>query len=124
MIHDIQKITNSLTRVYEILEFTPDEIKDAISDLGKAQQLAVAAELLKSLTANEAKAISDAAQKTDEEKRALMERIAKTRAADEDFKSRAQEAAKKVLDEHIAHLKSGGDGEQKETIVRILKEIE
>lgn len=121
---DFKTIQSALVRVYETLGFTPQEVKEALNDLAGLQQLAVATELLRSLTEDEVKTINGAAQKTDEEKKAAMEQIAKAHAVDEDFKSRAQVAAKKVLDGHIAYLKTRGVEGQKAGIAKILAGIE
>jgi hypothetical protein len=76
------------------------------------------------LNEEEVKTLNGLAEKSDEDKKVAMEQIAKAHAADEDFKSRAQAAAKKVLDEHIAYLKTRGDEGQKAEIAKILSEIE
>ena len=121
---DRETIQNTLTRVYGILKFTPDEAKRALNDLAGVQQLAVSAELLKSLTEAEVADLNnDFASKSEQERKATMEQIAKAHATDDDFKARAKTAAKKVLDEHIAYLKTRGDDGQKEAIGRILAEI-
>jgi hypothetical protein len=121
---DQKAIQGVLSRVYETLKFTSDEINGALNDLAGVQQLAVAAELLKSLTQAEVgKLNKDFAVKSEEERRATMEQIAKAHVADVDFKTRVQEAAKKVLDEHIAYLKTRGDDSQKAEIAKILAGI-
>ena len=124
MIQDALKIQIALMRVYKILKFTPDEAKGALNDMVGVQQLAVSTELLNSLTEDEAKTINEAAQKTDEAKKTAMEQIAKVRAADEGFKSRAQAAAKKALEDYIAYFKTRGDDSQKAEIAKILAGIE
>ena len=111
-------------RVYEILEFTPDEATSALNDLAAMQQLAVSTELLKSLTEDEVKTINEAAQKTDAEKMAAMEQIAKAHAADDDFKVRALAAAKSALADYAAYFKTRGDDGQKTEIAKILAEIQ
>ena len=121
---DLKAIRDVAARAYEILKFTPEDIKDALDDLAGIQQVAVATELVKVLTADEIKTLNEAAKKSEEEKNAAMEQIIKTHAADEGFKTRAQAAAKKVLGEHIAYLKTRGDDNQKEAIAKILAEIE
>ncbi|MFA6376924.1 MAG: hypothetical protein WCX69_06010 [Candidatus Paceibacterota bacterium] len=123
-IQDPKEIQRVLTRVYETLKFVSEETKNALNDLAAVQQLAVSAELLKSLTETEVATLnSELAAKSDEEKKALIEGIAKAHAADDDFKARAQVAAKKVLDDHIAYLKTRGDDAQKAEIAKILAEI-
>jgi len=119
-----QQIQEALTMVYIILKFTEAEAKDALNDLAGVQQVAVATELVKVLNEEEVKTLNGLAEKSDEDKKVAMEQIAKAHAADEDFKSRAQAAAKKVLDEHIAYLKTRGDEGQKAEIAKILSEIE
>jgi hypothetical protein len=95
-----------------------------LNDLAGVQQLAVSTELLKSLTENEVASLNkDFAVKSEEERKKLIEEIAKAYVSDEDFKSRAQAAAKKVFDEHIAYLKTRGDDGQKQAIAKILSEI-
>jgi copper oxidase (laccase) domain-containing protein len=121
---DMQKNNDLLNRVYEILKLTPEEIKAAIGELAKAQQAAVSAELLKSMTEEEAGLIAGLGQKTGGEQAAAMEKIAKNHLADENFKNRAIAAAKSVINEHIAYLKTRGDDHQKEQIAKILSEIE
>jgi len=116
-------IKNILKRVYGILKFSEDEAKDSLSDLAGIQQVAVATELMKVLGEEEVKTLNGLAQKTDEERKAAMEQIAKAHAGDEGFKTAAQAAAKKVLDEHIAYLKTRGDEAQKAEIAKILAEI-
>lgn len=121
---DQKAIQGVLSRAYETLKFTPDEISGALNDLAGLQQLAVSTELLKSLTEAEVAALNkDFASKTEDERKAMIEQIAKAHATDENFKSRAQAAAKKVLDEHTAYLKTRGDGSQNQEISRILGEI-
>jgi polyribonucleotide nucleotidyltransferase len=119
-----QKIQEALNKIYKILKFTEAETKDALSDLAGIQQVAVATELIKVLNADEVKTLNDLAQKTDEEKKAAMKQIAKAHENDEDFKSWAQAVAKKVIDDHIAYLKTRGDKDQKAEIAKILAEIE
>jgi len=118
-----KNIQKSLKEVYVILKFSDKEAQDALNDLAAIQQVAVAAELVKTLTEEEAAELNAAAEKSDEEKKAVMEKIAKARAGDENFKNAAQAAAKKVIDEHIAYLKTRGDEAQKAEIAKILGEI-
>jgi hypothetical protein len=121
---DQKIIKNALTAVYETLKFAPDEIDGALSDLAGVQQIAITTEVLKSLTETEVAELNkDFAVKPELERKAMIERIAKTHAAEDDFKARVQSAAKKVLDEHIAYLKTRGDDRQKEAIAKILAEI-
>jgi len=122
---DPKAIQGALTRVYETLKFTPDEAKGALNDLAGLQQLAVATELLKSLTEGEVAELNkDFAAKSEDERKAMIEEIAKAHGADIEFVAAAQAAAKKVLDDHIAYLKTRGDDSQKETIGKLLAEIE
>jgi len=118
-----KNVQEVLIKVYGILKFTETEAKDALNDLAGIQQVAVATEMVKVLTEDEVKTLNGLAQKTDEEKKAAMEQIAKMHAAEEGFKAAAQAAAKKVLDEHIAYLKTRGDEAQKAEIAKILAEI-
>jgi hypothetical protein len=112
-----------LKRVYGILKFSEAEAKDALNDLAGIQQVAVATELVKVLTEDEVKTLNGLAQKTDSERKTAMEQVAKAHAADEGFKKAAAAAAKKVIDEHIAYLKTRGDEAQKAEIAKILAEI-
>ncbi len=118
-----QQIQEALKKVYGILKFSDKEAQDSLNDLAGIQQVAVATELVKVLTEDEVKTLNELAQKSDEEKKALMEQIAKAHAADEGFKAAAQAAAKKVIDEHAAYLKTRGDDAQKAEIAKILAEI-
>ncbi|HOI96993.1 MAG TPA: hypothetical protein PLA19_00645 [Candidatus Pacearchaeota archaeon] len=106
------------------MEFTFDDIDATLKELAKIQQIAVSTAFLGVLTPEEIKAINDAAQKSSEEKKAIMEQIAKAHAGDENFKVRMQAEMKKVNDEHIAYLKTRGDDSQKAEIAKILAEIE
>jgi len=49
-----------------------------------------------------------------------MDQIAQAHAADENFKVRMQSEIKKVIDEHIAYLKTCGDDGQKAEIAKVL----
>ncbi len=118
-----ENIQKNLKKVYSILKFTDDEADSALNDLVGIQQAAVANELLKTLTEEEAIQIGALAQKSDEEKKAAMEQIAKAHAGDDGFKAAAQAAAKKVVDEHVAYLKTRGDDSQKAEIAQILEGI-
>lgn len=118
------KVKDCLVRVYKILEFTSDDIDATLKELAKIQQIAVSTAFLGVLTPEEIKAINGAAQKSSEEKKAIMEQIAKAHAGDENFKVRMQAEMKKVNDEHIAYLKTRGDDSQKAEIAKILAEIE
>jgi hypothetical protein len=120
----IENIQKNFKKVYAILRFTDKEADDALNGLAGVQQAAIANELLKTLNREEADQIGAISQKSDEEKKAAMEQIAKAHAGDEGFKVAAQAAAKKVLDEHIAYLKTRGDEGQKAEIAKILAEIE
>ncbi|MCU0652986.1 MAG: hypothetical protein MUD10_01895 [Candidatus Pacebacteria bacterium] len=120
---DNQQIQEVLKKVYGILKFSEQEARDSLSDLAGIQQVAVATELVKVLTEDEVKTLNDLGQKSDEEKKAAMEQIAKAHANDENFKKAAAEAAKKVLDEHVAYLRTRGDDSQKAEIAKILAEI-
>ncbi|MFA6376792.1 MAG: hypothetical protein WCX69_05340 [Candidatus Paceibacterota bacterium] len=115
-----QQIQDALNRVYLILKFTEVEAKNAVQDLASIQQVAIATEFLKSLTNDE---VNILAQKTDTEKKMIMEQFAKAHTADEDFKSRASAAARDVLNEHFAYLKTRGDDSQKTEISKILSEL-
>ena len=118
-----QQMQEALKKVYTILKFSEEEVKDALNDLAGIQQVAVATELVKVLTEDEVKTLNDLAQKSDAEKKAAMEQIAKAHAGDENFKKAAAEAAKRVVDEHAAYLKTRGDEAQKAEIAKILSEI-
>ena len=124
MVQATPKIKDCLARIYEILEFTSDEIDATLKELAKIQQIAVSTVFLEVLTPEEIKAINGAAQKSSEEKKAIMEQIAKAHAGDENFKVRMQAEMKKVNDEHIAYLKTRGDDAQKAEIAKIMAEIE
>lgn len=124
MAQTMSKVKDCLVRVYEILEFTSDDIDATLKELAKIQQIAVSTAFLEVLTLEEIKAINGAAQKSNEEKKAVMEQIAKAHAGDENFKVRIQAEIKKVNDEHIAYLKTRGDDSQKAEIAKILAEIE
>ena len=118
-----QQMQEALKKVYTILKFSEEEVKDALNDLAGIQQVAVATELVKVLTEDEVKTLNDLAQKSDAEKKAAMEQIAKAHAGDENFKKATAEAAKRVVDEHAAYLKTRGDEAQKAEIAKILSEI-
>jgi hypothetical protein len=118
-----QQTQEFFKKIYAILKFSDDEIKNAMIDLSGVQQVAVATELVKVLTEDEVKILNELAQKSDEEKRAAMEQIAKAHASDEAFKTAAAVAAKKVIDEHVAYLKTRGDEAQKAEIAKILADI-
>ncbi len=124
MAQTTSKVKDCLLRVYKILEFTSDDIVATLKELAKIQQAAVSTAFLEVLTAEEIKSINGAAQKSSEEKKAVMEQIAKAHASDENFKVRMQAEMKKVNDEHIAYLKTCGDDGQKAEIAKILAEIE
>lgn len=113
-------ISDSLTKVYQILKFTPEEIKNALADLAGIQQIAVATELLKSLTEAEVSEINAVAQKSEEEKKAAMEKVAMAHKDDADFAARAKASAKRVVDEHVVYLKTRGDEGQKAQIAQVL----
>jgi len=68
MVQDTPKIKDCLARIYEILEFTSDEIAAAMKELAKIQQAAVSTAFLEALAPEEIRAINDAAQKSDDEK--------------------------------------------------------
>lgn len=89
-----QKIDSLLTKVYSILKFGPEEIKNSLNELAMIQQIAISGELAQCLTKEEAEELGGLASKSDEEKRAATERIAKFHARDENFKNAAQAAAK------------------------------
>ncbi len=118
-----QQMQEVLKKVYGILKFSDKEAQNALNNLAGIQQVAVATELVKVLGEDEVKTLNDLAQKSDEEKKAAMEQIAKAHAADDGFKTAAQSAAKKVIDEHIAYLKTRGDEAQKAEIAKILEGI-
>jgi hypothetical protein len=120
---NLATVENILMRVYKLLKFNSDEAKNALNGLAGTQQLAISAELLGSVTEDEVEVLNDAMQKNDGEKRIAIEQIAKAHENDGDFKFRARVAAKKVLDEHIAYLKTRGDEGQKAEIAKILAEI-
>jgi len=120
MVQDTPKIKDCLARIYEILEFTSDEIAAAMKELAKIQQAAVSTAFLEALAPEEIRAINDAAQKSDDEKKLIMDQIAQAHAADENFKVRMQSEIKKVIDEHIAYLKTCGDDGQKAEIAKVL----
>ena len=120
MVQDTPKIKDCLASIYEILEFTSDEIAAAMKELAKIQQAAVSTAFLEALAPEEIRAINDAAQKSDDEKKLIMDQIAQAHAADENFKVRMQSEIKKVIDEHIAYLKTCGDDGQKAEIAKVL----
>lgn len=118
-----KNIQDALTRAYSILKFTEAETVDALGDLAGIQQVAVATELVRVLNEDEIKTLNGLTEKSEAKRKEAMEQIAKSRATDPDFKSNAQAAAKKVLDEHIVFLKTRGDDNQKQAINKILAEI-
>jgi vacuolar-type H+-ATPase subunit H len=106
------------------LKFKPEEIKAALNDLTGIQQMAVFNELLKDLNENEIAALnSDFSQKTEPERNQMLEDLVKARRDNQEFKTRVQAAAKKVLDGHITYLKTRGDDNQKQIISQILSEV-
>jgi len=109
-----------LTRIYGVLKFTPEEVVGALNDLAGIQQIEAATELMKVLGKDEIRALDELAQKSDEEKRAIVEKITKIHAADNDFMARAQAAADSALNRHIEYLKTRGDESQKQQIAEIL----
>lgn len=118
-------IQKPLMSIYETLRFSPNESSEALNDLASLQQLAVSTELLKSLTEAEVAELNkDFATKSKDQRKRMIEEIVKSHTADKDFAVRAQAAAKKVLDNHIAYLKTRGDDAQKQAIAKILTEIE
>jgi tRNA 2-selenouridine synthase SelU len=121
---DPKAIQDVLTRVYGLLKFTPDEVKGSINDLASIQQVAISTELIKDLTESEVADLNkDFESKSEAERKAAIEVVAKKRSANPEFLARVQAAAKKVLDEHIAYLKTRGDDGQKQEIAKILAEI-
>jgi len=118
-----ESFRDGLMRIYGILNFTPDEVKNAINDLAQIQQLRIMEELLKDMTAAEAAELSVLVSKSEEEKRVIIENIAKKHGTNEDFKTRVQAEAKKVQDDHVAYLKTRGDEKQKVEIAKIAAEI-
>jgi len=124
MVQDTSKIKDCLVRIYGILEFTSEEVAAAMEKLAKIQQAAVSAAFLESLTPEEVKSINDAAQKSDQEKKAIIEQITQGHAVNEDFKNRTQAEIKKVISEHTAYLKTRGDDRQKNEIAKILAEFD
>lgn len=118
-----QSLQDSLKQVYAILKFTEEEANRALKDLASIQEIEVATELVKSFSPEEVKTINGLAAAAEEEKKAVMEKIAQAHAAEEDFRARAAAAAKKVLYEHIIYLKTRGDESQKAEIAKILAEL-
>jgi hypothetical protein len=119
-----ENIANILNRVCAILKFTPDESREAINNLAGVQQIAVASELVRVLSEEEIKTMGDLAQKTAEEKKAVMEQIAVAHADDPKFKSASEAATQMVLTDYITYLKTRGDEAQKAEIAKVLAEIE
>ena len=119
-----EAIQSALTRAYEVLKFTPKEIRSALNDLAAIQQLAVFTELIKSLTEAEVANLNKEFEtKTEEEQKMMIEQITKTHSADSNFIASAQAAAKTALDKHIANLKTWGNDSQKEEIAKIIEVI-
>lgn len=119
----MENIRKSLKKAYSILKFTDEEADNALNDLMEIQQVAVANELLKTLTKEEADRIEAMEQETDENKRIFMESIAKAHAGNKEFKEAAQAVVKKVINDHVTYLKTRGDDFQKSQIAAILAEV-
>ena len=119
-----QQIQDMLRHIYSILEFTPDGVKNTFNDLAAMQQMAVSTELVKVLTEDEVKTLNEAAQKSDHEKKIIIEQLTRAHSGDQEFVTRSEVAARKVLDDHIAYLRTRGDDAQKAEISKILAEIE
>jgi len=115
-----QHIEEVLKHAYSILGFSESEATSVLNGLAKAQQLAVAAELIDDMSADEAKAFGILMQGADDERKTLLDRFVKPRLVDEGFKSRMHAVTSKVLDEHVVYLKTRGDSNQKAAIAKLL----
>jgi hypothetical protein len=121
---DNKKIKNALERVYGVLKFSPTETKETVNNIAELQQLAVAAELIGNLTESEKMSLgNDFMIKSEDEKIKIISQIFQGHGSNEDFLARAQAAAKKVLDDHIAYLKTRGDEAQKAEVAKIMAEV-
>lgn len=118
-----KNIQEALIRVYAILKFSQQEAKETLDDMVNIQQTAATAELLKRLSPPEIDLFKDIDKRSEEERNAIMAHIARAHENDAEFKSRAQAAVDKLLDEHIAYLKTRGDDAQKQAIAKIFAEI-
>ena len=118
------KIQDILSQTYKILKLNDAEIKSSLNNISILQQLAISTELLKSFTEKEIDIVSNLKGGTDADKKTAANLIAKEHAGDQDFAGRAQDAVKKVLDNHIAYLKTRGDDQQKAEISKVLAEID
>ena len=115
---DNEKTKDSLLKIYQALNLTPKESQKNIEELAGVQQVAVLNELLKDLGASEIEAINkDSAAGANDE---LYKKIIETHKNDPAFMAKAQAAAKRILDQHIAYLKTRGDDAQKAKIAEIL----
>ena len=121
---DNKKIKDALGRVYGILKFSPEEIKKTVNNIAGLQQLAVAAAVAGDLSENEKAALGkDFMAKSADEKIEIIDQIFQARGDNKDFLAKAQAAAKKVIDEHVAYLKTRGDDAQKAEIAKILEGV-
>jgi len=115
-----QMISDVLLRAYETLKFSPEEAKNALNDLAGLQQMAIMTELMKDLTKEEVAGLNkNFPSKSDEDKKKEVEYLFKNRYSEEEFKNKIETTIKKVLDDHLAYLKSRGN----EQVDQILAEI-
>lgn len=118
---DQSKLKDSLTRVYQVLKFTSEEVAEAINNLAALQQLAVAAELFKDLSPEEAKSFdSKLSNLSEEQRKNEIMAIIRKRQENEQFKAKMKDAVERVTASHLAYLKTRGDDSQKAQIAQVL----
>lgn len=121
---DQQKLNLALIQIYKTLGFTDQEIEKTFEDLTGIQQVATSNELLRILDKNEIESLNGLEQNSGPEMAAVLSRIVEKHQDNPEFSEKLQAAAKRVLDDHIAYLKSRGDDSQKSRIAQILAGVQ
>jgi hypothetical protein len=117
-------IQNTLEKAYHVLGFSLDETKKALSELAALQLLAATSELANDMAEDEAAEFGEKiAHADDEERQSMVKSLIDKRNGNVVFQEKIKAAAKKVLDDYAAYLKTRGDDSQKAQIAQILAEI-
>ena len=115
-------IKDALLEAYTILEFAPQEIDEAISDIITNQQVAAIEILMNDMSREERESLNEkTTQGTEEERSKEVESLFLKRSANDGFNAKIAAAMSEVLAGHISRLKMIGDDDQRARLERLFR---
>jgi len=117
-------IKDALLQAYTILEFAPQEIDEAISNIITQQQAAAIEVLMADMTQEEIVSLNvKSTQGPEEERIKEVEGLLLKRSANDGFNAKVAAAMSEAIAEHIEQLKTMGDKFQRMRLEKVFWDI-